>query len=289
LNLTGVITTDVAGGRDLFLDGAGSGVFSGTISNGTATTMFVNVNKEGSGAWTFSGTNNSSGATLIKAGILMLTGMTGTNSLVVSNGATLTGTGIVRGAATINGTVAPGPSAAIGTLYVSNTLTLNGTTLMRVAKSPSPTCDQVRGVTTINCGGALVVTNTGGTLAEGDSFPLFSANTYNGAFASLTLPPLAPPLTWSNRLTLDGSLLVARIPVAPPLISNVVLNTNGTNLDLQIATQVGVNYILEQTDNLLPPVIWNPISTNAGDGNVMLLSPPVDLALPGQYFRIVAY
>jgi len=287
LKIAGSISTDVSGGRDLLLDGAGAGIFSGIIANGSNTTMFVNVNKEGSGTWTFSGTNDSGGATLVKAGALFLSGVTGTNSLTVSNGATLTGTGIVRGAASINGTVAPGPVATMGTLFVSNNLTLGGNTFIRIAKSPSPVSDQLRGISTLNYGGVLTVTNMGGTLAEGDAFQFFSAGTYNGSFAALNLPVLAPALTWSNRLALDGSLLVARIPVEAPAISSITLN--GTNLSLQFPTQAGVNYILERTDSLSPTILWTPVSTNAGDGNVMLLSPPVDILLPGQYFRIIAY
>ena len=290
LNLTGDVKSDFAGGRDLILDGAGTtGTFSGMISNGTASTMFVNVLKEGTGTWTFAGTNASGGTAIIKAGTLLLTGLTGTNSLVVSNGAVLRGTGTVRGTATVNGTVAPGPVASIGTLNFTRPLTLNGTALMRIAKSPGPVCDKIAGPTTVTYGGALTVTNIGGTLAEGDAFQLFSAGAYSGGFSSLTLPPIAPPLTWSNRLTLDGSLLVARIPVEAPVINTISLSLTGTNLDLQFMTQAGVNYVLEKTDTLQLPVPWAPVLTNAGDGNLQLFSPPFDPLVPERFYRIVAY
>jgi hypothetical protein len=39
----------------------------------------------------------------------------------------------------------------------------------------------------------------------GDSFPLFSASSYAGAFAALNLPSLSGGLTWTNRLLVDGA------------------------------------------------------------------------------------
>jgi autotransporter-associated beta strand protein len=285
LNLTGNVTTDVAGGRDLILDGAGSGQFSGLITNGTATTMFVNVSKEGAGTWTFSGTNDSGGRTILKAGTLLLTGMTGTNSLVASNSAVLRGTGIVRGAAVIDGTVAPGTVANMGTLTCSNTLELTGTTMLRLAKSPTPVCDRLQGMSAVTYGGSLVVTNTGGSLQLGDTFQLFSAGSYGGRFASLTLPSLPPGFAWSDHLALDGTLQVGVVQ-APVLISSLV---NGTNLSLSFASDLSVTYLLQQRDTFDAMPGWTAVSTNVGNGEVMVITVPVDDVIPSRFFRLLAY
>ena len=42
-----------------------------------------------------------------------------------------------------------------------------------------------------------------------------------------------------------------------------------TNLNVQIATLTGFAYKLESTTSLLPPVVWTPVSTNAGTGTLM--------------------
>ena len=58
-----------------------------------------------------------------------------------------------------------------------------------------------------------MVTNLGGTLAAGDSFRLFSANSYGGHFASASLPPLVPGLYWdSSQLAVNGTVRVATAP-----------------------------------------------------------------------------
>ena len=285
LNLTGRLTTDVAGGSALYLDGAGSGVVSGTISNGTAATMFLTVSKEGAGTWTLTGTNFSSGVTLVKAGTFQLNGLVGTNSLIVSNGATLRGTGIVRGATVVNGSLTPGTVAAIGALAVSNQLTLTGACAFRIAKNPGVMNDQVFGVNTVNYGGSLQVTLTAGAPQLGDSFKLFSAASYSGNFSAITLPALSAGLTWTNRLTQNGTLAV--VPVAAPLLTTLSL-TNGT-LNFQLATESGVTYVLEQTPSLTPPVTWTATDTNLGTGSVWLLNLPVNAPSVGQFFRVRAF
>ena len=68
-----------------------------------------------------------------------------------------------------------------------------------------------------------------------------------------------------------------------------MLGSSGTNLSLHFETQTGVNYLLERAASLELPVIWTPVFTNAGDGAAQTFNPPFDRALPGQFFRIVAY
>ncbi len=285
LNLTGTITTDVAGGTAVYLDGAGAGVLSGTVSNGTAATMFLNVNKEGAGTWTLTGALAGSGVTLVKAGTFQLNGVTGTNSLVVSNSATLRGTGVVRGPVTVNGTLTPGGAPTIGALAVSNNLTLAGVSAFRIAKNPGVANDQVFGLKTVNYGGSLQVTLTAGTPQVGDSFKLFSATTYNGNFASISLPALSAGLTWTNRLAQNGTMAV--VPVAAPILTTLSL-TNGL-LNFQLATESGVTYVLEQTPSLTPPVTWSATATNLGTGGTWQVNLPVNLMTPGQFFRVQAY
>jgi hypothetical protein len=129
------------------------------------------------------------------------------------------------------------------------------------------------------------VTNAGAALALGDAFQLFSAASYSGNFASITLPPPAPGTVWSNRLHLDGSIVL--VPYSAPTLTSLV--TDGTTLSFQFLSEPGANYILEQATNLIEPVLWSPVSTNVGDGNVMILSPALDASLEQGYFRLWVY
>jgi len=285
LTLAGFVTTDVNGGRDLILDGPGAGVFSGVISNGATANHFVNVIKDGAGTWTFSGTNHSVGLTRVRAGTLLLTGALGANSLVVSNGATLRGTGLVRGAAVIDGILAPGPVATPGALTCTGALTLNGVSQFRLVKNPAPGGDQVSVGGVLTLGGALTVSFTGDPLAAGDTFTLFTAPAISGGFASVNLPPLPPGLKWVNNLGVDGTLAVA--PLDPPAFTGIAL-VDG-ELQFSLLSVVGVTYILEQATNLEPPLLWFPLSTNVGDGNLLLLTHPFSIETERAFFRLNAY
>jgi hypothetical protein len=48
--------------------------------------------------------------------------------------------------------------------------------------------------------------------APGDRFKLFDATSYGSSFSSIILPSLEAPLTWTNKLLVDGSIEVVRRP-----------------------------------------------------------------------------
>ena len=111
------------------LGGTSSGnAVTGVISNAAAGTLIA-ITKTGSGLWTISGTNAYSGPTLVSAGTLVLNGnnSAATNTVTV-NSATLAGSGTIGGSVTLsNATLLPGGFASVGTLTLTNALTLNGT------------------------------------------------------------------------------------------------------------------------------------------------------------------
>jgi len=143
--------------------------------------------------------------------------MPSTLGLIVSSNATITGNGalIVQLQVHAGGTVRPG--ASIGKISLSTPPALAGTIDMELSKNGATLTNDLFQVTgTLTYSGTLTVTHLGPTaLAVGDSFPLFNATAYAGAFTSLNLPPLAPPLFWKNNMLVNGSLEVA----APPAIS----------------------------------------------------------------------
>lgn len=129
--------------RPLDLQGAGNGLWSGSIANGGTTLALA---KYDAGTWSLSGTNTYTGSTTISGGTLIL-GSTGSisNSPSISLAAgtvfdvsaqnftllgsqTLSGSGVVNGNVTTSAgsQILPGGSGMVGTLTLNNNLNLNG-------------------------------------------------------------------------------------------------------------------------------------------------------------------
>ena len=130
--------------------------------------------------------------------------------LLITNSALFTGNGTVVGAVTVRsgGTLAPGTS--VGTMILSNSPVLQGTTLMEISKNGiARTNDLIQFAGPLTYGGSLVVSNLGPTaLAAGDRFVLFSSTSYSGSFPGFTPPNLGAGLNWTNKLLVDGSIEV---------------------------------------------------------------------------------
>jgi autotransporter-associated beta strand protein len=260
--------------------------------------------KRGAGTLSLSGTNTYNGNTTINAGTLALSGSgsIASSGIIISNGAifnvsavsftlgagqTLMGSGTVTGGSTINGTIAPGV-AAIGTLTFSTPPVLtSGKTLLELNRTNAQTSDRITVSGTLVYAGTLTVTNIGPALQAGDSFQLFSASGYSGAFNTTNLPALGSGLVWSNSLAANGKMaVVSTVSLVP---TNVVLVVSGANLTLSWPADHTGWRLLMQTNNL-----GFGISANTNDwmtvGNSQLTNQvglPLDLTLPGEFFRLV--
>jgi fibronectin-binding autotransporter adhesin len=84
LNISGNISSGLAGIRNLYFDGAANGEVSGQINN-TSSGVFT-VTKNGAGTWTFSGSNSYNGALTVNAGTLVLSNVNNTTAPVAVNG-----------------------------------------------------------------------------------------------------------------------------------------------------------------------------------------------------------
>jgi T5SS/PEP-CTERM-associated repeat protein len=208
------------------------------------------------------------------------------NGLVVRSNATLTGGGFLIGPLTIlNGATLAPATLNIFTLNLSPVL--QGKIIMEVINDgrmlPN---DKFQLFGAITYGGALVVTNIGaGPLSAGNEFSLFEATSYSGAFSSITLPPLDAGLTWSNRLMIDGSILVVAAPGAH--FTNTSLS--GTNL---ISGGSGgptnaTYWVLTSTNVALPATSWTRLLTNHFDalGN-FLFTNGISPAVPQRFYRL---
>ncbi len=177
--------------------------------------------KTGAGTMAFTSTSTYTGATIVSNGTLEVDGLIGTSAISV-NGGVLDGTGTISTAITLNGgTLSSGTAAATGALYNNNALNLSGgTTLLRINKTGGFTAsDSLQGITALTFGGTLTVTNItsdANSLADGDSFQLFSANSYAGSFATLNLPPLDAGLVWDlSELASSGTIKVSANTATP--------------------------------------------------------------------------
>lgn len=206
-----------------------------------ASDLTINGQVSGSGNLVFTGngitilaTNDTyTGTTIVSNGTLVVNGSLGTNTLTVASPATLSGTGTLNGATTVQsgGTLSPG-SSGLGTLTASNSVTLAGTVAISLTNTGSAwTNGELAGYGTLACGGSLVVSNLStNALAAGNSFKLFNAASYSGAFATLTLPALPAGLNWyTNNLAVNGTLSVSNNSLPAPWTSGKVGTSAVTN------------------------------------------------------------
>ena len=220
----GAVTLTITENHDTTFGGAIADAFAEYTGSGSGTTGPLNINKNGPGTLRLTGISAYTGTTTIGSGALQVDGVLGSSGITARAGATLTGAGAINGPVNIQtgATLAAG-IGAIGTLTLNGSLDLSGTAILELTKvGTSLSCDQIAGLTTLNCSGSLMITNIGdprtGALSPGDSFTLFAAAAYNGNFTNLALPSLSAGLTWdTGNLFVNGSITVVA-PNAPPLI-----------------------------------------------------------------------
>jgi len=268
----------------LLPNGGGSGASIGTVSIGA--NVSGGLTKQGGGTLLLSGMNTYTGNTMITNGTLALSG-TGSiaNStnivlaagttldvsrspsglLTLAGGQTLSGNGLVNGSVTsvASSTIAPGGSSTAETLTVTNTAMLGGNTIMLLNNAGS---SSQLVATNITYGGTLIVSNIGQVFAASNTFKLFSAASYSGAFTSISPAIPAAGLAWNtNALNTSGTLSLT--VTATPHFSMLNVISNG----LIFAGTGGVssaNYYLLASTNIATPLIsWTCLLTNQFDNN----------------------
>ncbi|HEY3760448.1 MAG TPA: autotransporter-associated beta strand repeat-containing protein [Verrucomicrobiae bacterium] len=210
----------------------------------------------------------SSTGSLVKtgAGILALNGTNTYTGTTIVNAGALAGTGSIAGATTINSGGVLSPGNPSGILTISNNLTLaaGASTFMQVQHSPLTNSSvKVTGIFAEN--GTLIVTNSNAiAFAGGDTFKLFNASHYSGAFTNFILPTLPTGLEWNtSALGTSGTLSV--VALSTPSIANVNIVNGNLIVSGANGTTNWTYYILAAT-NLASPQ-WVPIYTNQFDGN----------------------
>ena len=199
LTLAGIVGVQTAAS-------SGSAPLSVTVLNGTLGLTATN---------TLTGPVNVTGGTLVVNGI-----HPATSPITVAAAGTLSGTGVIHSVVTNLGTLAPGDDG-IGTLTFATNLVLAGTSRMELRTAGGLTNDAVMTGRPLTYGGTLTVTNLGElALGVGQSFKLFNAPAYSGAFAATNLPPPGAGLGWDWTGTNGTLTVVSAVNPAPaPLVA----------------------------------------------------------------------
>ncbi len=290
--LSGAGTVDtLAGGTPTLTIGKSdrASTFSGIIKNSSGSLTLIKV---GTNTLTLTGANTYSGGTLVSGGTLWVNNLTGTGTgtggVAVGNGAALGGNGTLGGAVSIDfgGTLAPGTS--VGKLTINSNLVMHGTALMEIARNGSGlTNDLVTGIKTNTYGGTLIVTNVGSSaLQVGDSFQLFSANTYADAFAEISYPM---GYAFTNTLAVDGRIWVAAVtPTAPPNFPpGGIATMPGGGIALTATGTVGAPYRLWASTNVaLTPItnLWTLLSNGTINASPFTISDNTATNFPQRFY-----
>lgn len=201
--------------------------FSGNISGLGSINRSVAIAGSG-GVTILSGSNTYVGTTTISEGTLLVkntTGSgTGTNTVFVTSGGTLGGTGIIASLVTnsFGSTLFPGLGGLdTSTLTISNALGLAGNASFTLNRTNAQNSARVSGLASVRYGGTLTLTNVGDALLAGDTFTLFGSAVYSGGFTNLVLPALTAGLVWNtNNLSVNGSVSVQKSATALALASS---------------------------------------------------------------------
>ncbi|HUA65619.1 MAG TPA: autotransporter-associated beta strand repeat-containing protein [Alphaproteobacteria bacterium] len=208
-------------------------------------------------------------------------------TLTLTSGQTFEGRGTVAGVlvAGSGSVLLPGITSTttnVGLLTVSGNATLGGSALFKLNNT---TNDVLSVGGTLTYGGILTLTNISATpLAGGQTFKLFNAASYSGAFASISPATPGAGMTWNtNNLKVNGTISI--VSTAPPRITSIAVH--GTTLTI-VATNAPANaqYVLMESTNVTKPLPWTPVFTNNFNslGALNLSTNVINPNIPYEYY-----
>jgi autotransporter-associated beta strand protein len=269
--------------RNIQVTNTGLTTISGVISDAG---LGCSLNMTGPGVLAINNTETYTGATTVSNGTLQVDGhLAAASAVTVNSNGVLAGIGTIGGAVTVQsgGGVAPGDQGGIGTLTVTNTLTLQSGSSNIIAINATANTHDVVAASTINYGGTLFATNLSGTPSAGSTYTIFSAGTKNGNFSSVTGSPGAG-LSWSFNPTTGVLSVVAVVNTNPTsIIFSVSETMSATNLVLSWPTD-HIGWTLQSETNLSS----NNWANVAGSAQTNLVAIPVNSA-GDEFFRLVYF
>jgi autotransporter-associated beta strand protein len=212
-----------------------------------------------------------------------LGGIGGVNgSLVVLSGAIISPAG-TNTVATMDGPVTS--ANPVGTIAASSSVTLNGTTVIKL--NGSGTNDLVQAGANITYGGTLNLVNISGSpLAVGNSFQVFSAAIYTGSFASITPPTPGAGLAWDTTQLSSGVIKVALAP-AQPVIGSTKVSSGNLIFSGTGGTANGNYWVLTATNLTIPFGSWPTQATYTYDATgAFSVTNAISPGTPARFYRI---
>jgi hypothetical protein len=184
------------------------------------------------------------------------------------------------------GSLFSGPGIAQFTINGNLTLSPGSTNTFELNKSFN-TFTRVLGINSLTYGGTLVVSNLGGTLAAGNTFKLFTASNYSGAFSALAPAVPRVGLRWStSELGVDGTLRIAASPTPPPRITSAAFS-DPTHLAIHASGGVPYEpvYLYSATNVSVALTNWSSLATNSFDASGgAVITAPFSAAEPRRFF-----
>jgi len=305
--LDGFITLTTGGSYWTFESAGGELIVAGTTTNSTTTnirTVWLRgtavgdwrsaigdsagglgsaIRKDDAGTWILSGTNSYTGGTVISNGTLLVNGVVAGTNLIVAGG-TLGGTGLIKAAVIVNSGGTLAPSSGVGKLTLSNNLTFAaGSTASFELSAQASTNDLIRGISNVVYAGTLLLTNLGGTLADGQTFKLFSATTFTGNFTNLSPASPGANLSWSFNPT-NGTLNIAALP--PPKFTSIAFSAaNGITFSGIGPTNQSYR-VLAATNLSLPLANWLVLATNTFVGGTFNFTDSQSTNLTQRFYQL---
>lgn len=255
------------GGTSLTLGGVVSGTGS-LIKNGAYSVILSNASTYTGNTMVNGGTlqltNNGSIASSPNITIASGATLSASSTLTLAAGQILQGNGSVAGNLSVNPGATISPTGASGALTVTGTATLRGTTALQLNKAAGT--NGMLNAGSISYGGTLALTNLGGTFAPNDSFKLFNATSYTGAFANIF--PAIPDinLVWNTNGLNTGVVSVVSSPTQPPHLG-INAGVNGFVFSGSNGVPNWPYYLLGSTNVGTPLSNWTPLLSNLFDNN----------------------
>ena len=228
--------------------------------------------KQGTGTLSLTAASTYTGPTVVSNGTLAVNGsVADTSGTTVESGGTFAGAGSVGGnvAVAAGGAIAPGNAGTNGILTVSGTVALSANASAEMSINAAALTNSVLSAASITFDGTLAVTNLSGTLALSNSFTLFKASSFSGAFTATNLPALGPGLAWNwNPATAVLSVVSGGsfAPTVPPVIKGFSLSGANVNISGTNAQAGAIYYLLTSTNLVLPLSQWTCVATNVASG-----------------------
>ncbi len=140
--------------------------------------------------------------------------------------------------------------------------------------------------TNIVYGGTLTVSSNNLALAAGQTYQLFSAPSYSGAFLAVNLPTLATSLVWTNGLSTSGSVSVKSV-ASTLQFSTLSYSPSQTVFSGSGGSPNTIYWVLTTTNLNTPTTNWTVAATGAfsASGNFSFTN-AVTAGVPQKFFLL---